>query len=167
VKCFYVDGLLTRSAVPVALLLFLGQGCAEEPTQPNVPDAGDSAPPVPPADGGVAPPSPPVLPTFISADELQYHVIDGEEEEEEEVVAEEEEEEAAETLLELEESDIYRILPDGTLVNLNYFRGLQIIDMNNAEQPAIVGRLHFDAEPTELLVTGSHAIVLASQRQRG
>jgi hypothetical protein len=167
-KLFYVDRLLIRSAVPIALLLLLGPGCMGDPKQPGTPDGGPVPPPPPPADGGMAPPPPPPprpgLPTFLSADELQYHVIDGEEEEEEE---EEEENPVPGTMPELQENDVYRILADGTLINLNYFRGLQLIDMSNAAQPAIVGRLHFDAEPHELLVTGNHAIVLAGQRQRG
>jgi hypothetical protein len=165
---FGIAGLRTRSAVPVALLFLLGQGCIADPTQPDVPDSGAPVP-VPPADGGAppvdggAPPPPPVLPPFLSADEPRYYSL-GEEEEEEE----EEEETVPGTMPVLEEEYAqYRILPDGMLVNLRSSRGLQIIDMSNAAQPVVVGRLSLDANPSQLLVTGNHAIVLANQRQRG
>ncbi len=165
-QMFDIAGLRARSAVPIALLFLLSQGCIADPTQPDVPDSG--APPVPPADGGAppvdggAPPPPPVLPPFLSADEPRYYF--GEEEEEEE----EEEETVPGTMPVLQEEYVqYHLLPDGMLVNLRSSRGLQIIDMSNAAQPAVVGRLSLDANPSRLLVTGNHAILLASQRQRG
>ncbi len=60
----------------------------------------------------------------------------------------------------VEEGDIYRILGDGLILNLNSFRGLQLIDFSDLSDPTIIGRAHVTGHPVELYVHGDHAIVL-------
>ena len=40
----------------------------------------------------------------------------------------------------VEEGDIYRVLDDGLLVNLNSWRGLQVIDVSTPADPSIIGK---------------------------
>lgn len=60
----------------------------------------------------------------------------------------------------VEEGDVYRALGDGLLLNLNGYRGLQVIDLSDPGAPAIVGRLRVTGTPVELYVSGDHAWVL-------
>jgi hypothetical protein len=60
----------------------------------------------------------------------------------------------------VEEGDIYRLLDAGTLVNLNPYRGLQVIDLADLGQPEVVGRLPIPGGPVEMYLVGSRALVL-------
>ncbi len=65
----------------------------------------------------------------------------------------------------VEEGDIYRVLGDGLLLNLNSYRGLQVIDISNPAAPAIVGRSQVTGQPVELYALGDRAIVLVNHWQ--
>lgn len=60
----------------------------------------------------------------------------------------------------VEEGDVYRTFGSNKLLNLNAYRGLQVIDLANLSQPAIVGRLEMSGTPVELYVSGDRAYVL-------
>jgi hypothetical protein len=60
----------------------------------------------------------------------------------------------------VEEGDIYRLMADGRVLNLNPFRGLQVIDVSQLNAPNIVGRARLSGEPVELYVVDDRAIVL-------
>ncbi|WP_428262477.1 beta-propeller domain-containing protein [Haliangium sp.] len=60
----------------------------------------------------------------------------------------------------VEEGDIYRVLGDGHLLNLNAYRGLQVVDLSDVSAPAIVGRLQVTGSPVEMYAVGDRAIVL-------
>lgn len=61
---------------------------------------------------------------------------------------------------EAEEGDIYRVLSDGRILNLNAFRGLQIIDFTDVSNPEIEGRVQVTGYPVELYTVGDRAFVL-------
>ena len=61
---------------------------------------------------------------------------------------------------EVQEGDIYRLLGDGRILNLNSYRGLQVIDFNDVANPRIIGRLAMSGSPVELYVSGDRAYVL-------
>lgn len=59
------------------------------------------------------------------------------------------------------EGDIYRVLDAGkTLLNLNPYRGLQIIDLSNPATPKIIGRVAMTGTPTEMYRIGERVYVL-------
>ena len=60
----------------------------------------------------------------------------------------------------VEEGDVYRAFGTGRLLNLNAYRGLQVIDVANLSAPSIVGRLEMSGTPVELYVSGNTAYVL-------
>jgi hypothetical protein len=60
----------------------------------------------------------------------------------------------------VEEGDIYRVLADRHILNLNAYRGLQVIDVGHVEEPEIVGRLRISGSPVEMYVVGDIAFVL-------
>jgi hypothetical protein len=60
----------------------------------------------------------------------------------------------------VEEGDIYRVLDSGALLNLNSFRGLQVIDIADVTKPEIKGRLQVTGTPVEMYVVGDRAVVL-------
>jgi hypothetical protein len=60
----------------------------------------------------------------------------------------------------VEEGDIYRVLPGSHILNLNAYRGLQVIDFSDVDAPSIVGRLGVSGSPVELYVVGDVAYVL-------
>jgi hypothetical protein len=60
----------------------------------------------------------------------------------------------------VEEGDIYRVLGQGTILNLNSYRGLQIIDFNDVANPTVAGRVQVSGHPVELYTVGDTAIVL-------
>ncbi len=60
----------------------------------------------------------------------------------------------------VEEGDIYRVLGGGLLLNLNSYRGLQVIDFNDVTQPEVIGRARIAGYPVEMYVVGSQAVVL-------
>jgi len=118
-----------------ALLFVAGQGCASNTTDPeeNTDEAVGAAKTAPPT-------------SFLSADTPTYAWGEEEEEEEEEQ--------------ELEEGDIYRVMGNGYLLNLNWYRGLQIIDATNVTSPKIIGQLQVGGSPVEMYVDGTRAILL-------
>ncbi|MFT7579721.1 MAG: hypothetical protein ACI9MR_001387 [Myxococcota bacterium] len=63
----------------------------------------------------------------------------------------------------VEEGDIYRVLADGLILNLNTYRGLQVIDVSDPTAPTIVGALRVSGTPVEMYVVGDQAIVLLNQ----
>jgi hypothetical protein len=60
----------------------------------------------------------------------------------------------------VEEGDIYRVIPGGRIANLNAYRGLQIIDVNNVDDPKVVGRLQLAGHPVEMYVHNDNVFVL-------
>ncbi|WP_373044793.1 beta-propeller domain-containing protein [Vulgatibacter sp.] len=60
----------------------------------------------------------------------------------------------------VEEGDVYRTFGAGKLLNLNAYRGLQVVDIANLSAPAIVGRLEMSGSPVELYTSGNLAYVL-------
>jgi len=63
----------------------------------------------------------------------------------------------------IEEGDIYRVLADGKILNLNTFRGLQVIDVADPMNPNIIGALRVSGTPVEMYVVGDKAVVLLNQ----
>ncbi|MFW6369276.1 MAG: beta-propeller domain-containing protein, partial [Myxococcota bacterium] len=60
----------------------------------------------------------------------------------------------------VEEGDIYRVLSGSLILNLNSYRGLQVIDFSDPTQPEIIGRASVSGYPVELYVHGDYAFVL-------
>jgi len=60
----------------------------------------------------------------------------------------------------VEEGDIYRVAPGGLVVNLNSYRGLQLIDVSNPSAPSILGRADLTGYPVEMYIVGNRAVVL-------
>lgn len=60
----------------------------------------------------------------------------------------------------VEEGDIYRVMGGGLIANLNAYRGLQIIDVNDVAEPRVVGRLQVAGYPVEMYVDGNRAYIL-------
>ncbi len=60
----------------------------------------------------------------------------------------------------VEEGDIYRVLGDGLLLNLNAYRGLQVIDLSDVDDPTIIGSYRVTGAPVEMYVIGDTAVVL-------
>lgn len=60
----------------------------------------------------------------------------------------------------VEEGDIYRLYSDNLIVNLNAYRGLQVIDFSDVSNPEVIGRLPESGTPVEMYVVGDRAIVL-------
>lgn len=58
------------------------------------------------------------------------------------------------------EGDIFRILSPGLLLNLNPFRGLQVIDVRDVTHPRIIGRVSVSGTPVELQVIGDIAYMI-------
>lgn len=65
----------------------------------------------------------------------------------------------------VEEGDIYRVLSDGFILNLNAYRGLQVLDVRDPSQPEIVGRAQVAGTPVEMYVVGDIAYVLLNNWQ--
>jgi len=63
----------------------------------------------------------------------------------------------------VEEGDIYRVLPGGRILNLNSYRGLQVIDVSDVQKPRIIGRLALSGSPVELYVIGERAFVVLNR----
>jgi hypothetical protein len=60
----------------------------------------------------------------------------------------------------VEEGDIYRVMGNGLLANLNAYRGLQLLDVSNPDAPAIVGRLQISGSPVEMYIDDDKAYIL-------
>ena len=60
----------------------------------------------------------------------------------------------------VEEGDIYRVLSGGMILNLNSFRGVQVIDVNDISNPTIIGHLQVSGSPVEMYVVDDIAYVL-------
>ena len=61
----------------------------------------------------------------------------------------------------VEEGDIYRLIAGTTrLLNLNAYRGLQIIDFANPAQPKIVGQVQVTGTPVEMYQVGNRVYIL-------
>ena len=67
--------------------------------------------------------------------------------------------------LSVERGDIYRVLGDQRLLNLNGYRGLQVIDVRDLSQPKLEGRLPVAGQPVEMYVVGDRAFVLLNNWQ--
>jgi hypothetical protein len=178
------DRPFVRNAAPVVLLCCLAQACVITDPGEQPPDAGPApqpdARPAPPPDAQVPlpdaqppppPPPPPEPPSsFLSADEPEVALGEEEEEEEEEEAAEEElaAGRAGESAASADtgRADIYAVLGDGKILELNEHRGLQIIDVADPERPVRMGHLPIIGEPRELHVSGDLAIVVINHRQR-
>ncbi|TVR00979.1 MAG: hypothetical protein EA398_10755 [Deltaproteobacteria bacterium] len=60
----------------------------------------------------------------------------------------------------VEEGDIYRVLAGDRILNLNAYRGLQVIDFADVTDPQIIGRYSITGTPVELYAYEDRAIVL-------
>ena len=61
----------------------------------------------------------------------------------------------------VQEGDIYRVLESGkAILNLNMYRGLQIIDISNPASPTIVGRAAISGNPVEMYHSGDKVYIL-------
>jgi hypothetical protein len=61
----------------------------------------------------------------------------------------------------VQEGDIYRVLESGkSILNLNMYRGLQIIDISNPAKPTIVGRAAISGNPVEMYHSGDKVYIL-------
>jgi hypothetical protein len=60
----------------------------------------------------------------------------------------------------VERGDIYRVLDDGRILNLNGYRGLQVIDIRDLHAPKVEGRLEARGTPVEMYVAGDRALIL-------
>ncbi|MFU8802649.1 MAG: beta-propeller domain-containing protein [Bradymonadaceae bacterium] len=61
----------------------------------------------------------------------------------------------------VEEGDIYRVISGSDLLlNLNSFRGLQIIDLNDVANPEIIGRVAISGTPVEMYQVGDRVFIL-------
>ena len=61
----------------------------------------------------------------------------------------------------VQEGDIYRVLESGkSILNLNMYRGLQIIDISNPASPKIVGRAAMSGDPVEMYHAGDKVYIL-------
>lgn len=61
---------------------------------------------------------------------------------------------------EVVEGDIYKVLDTGTILNLNAYRGLQVIDVSDPDAPAIIGNYPVQGDPVEMYVHGDRVFVL-------
>ena len=60
----------------------------------------------------------------------------------------------------VEEGDIYRVLGGNLILNLNAYRGVQVIDFSDVSAPEIIGRLQISGTPVEMYVVDDVAYVL-------
>ncbi len=60
----------------------------------------------------------------------------------------------------VEEGDIYRLYAGQLILNLNNYRGLQVIDFSDPSAPRIVGRLRIAGYPVEMYAVGERAYLL-------
>lgn len=65
----------------------------------------------------------------------------------------------------VEEGDIYRVLAGNLILNLNSYRGLQVIDFADPSAPEVIGRAQVSGTPVELYVVGDFAYVLLNNWQ--
>jgi hypothetical protein len=66
---------------------------------------------------------------------------------------------------EVEESDIYRLEGEHLFI-LNRYRGLQILDIANLDQPRLIGRAPVFGHPKEMYVRGDRAFIIVSDYYR-
>lgn len=61
----------------------------------------------------------------------------------------------------VEEGDIYRVMSDsGLILNLNSYRGLQIIDFSDPDKPEILGSVQVSGTPVEMYSVGDRVYML-------
>ncbi len=60
----------------------------------------------------------------------------------------------------VEEGDIYRVINEGLMANLNHYRGLQLIDIQDPSEPQILSRLPLSGTPVEMYFVEGYAVVL-------
>jgi hypothetical protein len=65
----------------------------------------------------------------------------------------------------VEEGDIYRVLGNQRILNLNAYRGLQVIDFSDTTAPTIIGRYSITGGPVELYTYQDRVIVLMNNWQ--
>ncbi|MCB9652542.1 MAG: beta-propeller domain-containing protein [Deltaproteobacteria bacterium] len=60
----------------------------------------------------------------------------------------------------VEEGDIYRLAGEHTLLNLNGYRGLQVIDLSDPQHPAVIGSVRVTGNPVEMYAAGDYVFML-------
>lgn len=60
----------------------------------------------------------------------------------------------------VQRGDIYRVLSDHRILNLNNYRGVQVIDVSDPSKPRVEGKLSVTGSPVEMYVVGDRAFVL-------
>ncbi len=63
------------------------------------------------------------------------------------------------------EGDLYRVLDSGLILNLNSYRGLQVIDVANPAAPSIIGRFPLRGTPVEMYALDNRAVLLFNHWQ--
>ena len=63
----------------------------------------------------------------------------------------------------VEEGDIYRVLRDGLLLNLNSYRGLQVLDVSDPTAPSLIGRAQISGYPVEMYTVDDRVYILMNQ----
>jgi hypothetical protein len=63
------------------------------------------------------------------------------------------------------EGDLYRVLDNGLILNLNSYRGLQVIDVADPATPSIVGRFPLRGTPVEMYALDNRAVLLFNHWQ--
>jgi hypothetical protein len=61
---------------------------------------------------------------------------------------------------EVRRGDIYHVLSEQRILNLNRYRGLQVLDVSNLRRPSLEGRLPITGDPVELYPLGERALVI-------
>jgi hypothetical protein len=69
---------------------------------------------------------------------------------------------ASSPTVDVAEGDLFRVLAPGLLLNLNAYRGLQVIDISDVSSPKVTGRVPLGGQPVELYVEGDTAFVLVN-----
>lgn len=62
-----------------------------------------------------------------------------------------------------EDRDRYLALGDGTVLHLNVYRGLEILDLADPSRPAVIGRLPVMGEPVAIYADEGRAVLLLNQ----
>lgn len=60
----------------------------------------------------------------------------------------------------VEEGDIYRVVNEGLMANLNHYRGLQLVNIEDPTAPELLSRLSLSGSPVEMYFIQGYAVVL-------
>ncbi len=98
--------------------------------------------------------------TFVSADGYEGQASQDNRSEGDDLAAEPGAADDAGNERSVEEGDIYQVSDSGHVLNLNAYRGLQIIDFNDPSNPQIIGRIQVSGTPVEMYQVGDRLFML-------